>query len=403
MRRGRLLLVFLLLLVLVGLCFALYWRFTQAGKPAQPEAGAAEGPPAVETVGVVVSTQDIRRGQRLTEEMVTIVQMPVDRVLETQILEHELPEYIGRLAIRDLPRGIFLTKGDFVSSAEEIPATGSIAALQIPPGRVAITIPISRLTSVAYALRPGDKVGILVTLPFVDLDPDFQSRLPNLSGSVIQDALIIGRSPAAPQGAAAPPQGEGGTQFVGGEALQTLVVQSVPGDAPIGKVETQGDFTMYALPSEPARARLVTQMIVSDAVVLYVGTFPWQKPEALEARKAVEAAAEEQEQQPGVEMPQQQAPPEEMKPPDVITLVVKPQDAVTLKYLMDRKMIFTLVLRSAEDAEPLSTEPVTLNYILEQYNLVVPSKQLFDLEPRIDRVEMPVLPNDAPPTPTPVP
>lgn len=397
MRRGRLILIFLLFILLVVLCLALFWRFQSGGQQAQPGQPQEEAVPA-ETIEVVVAAQDIRRGQRITEEMVTTAPMPVDMVIETQILNVE--EAIGKLAARDLPRGIFLTKGDLVDTAEEIPATGSVAALQIPAGRVAITIPISRLTSVAYAVRPGDRVGILVTLPFVDLDPDFQSRLPNISGSVIQNALIIG-SPTATQPTGQPAAtGEGGAQFVGGETIETLVVQSVPGNAPIGKIEDQGDFTMYALPSEPSRVRMVTQMIVSDAIVLYVGTFPWQKPEALEARKAVEEAAEQQ--VPEIEQP---APPPEAepKPPDVITLIVEPQDALTLKYLMDRKMFFTLVLRSVNDEGTITTDPVTLNYILEQYNLVVPSKQLFDLEPRVDKVEVPLLPNDMPPTPTPVP
>ncbi len=142
-------------------------------------------------------------------------------------------------------------------------------------------------------------------------------------------------------------------------------------------------------------------------MVLYVGTFPWQKPEALSAQQQLQAQVEAQEEQPQPAQQQQQQPAPmeafEVRPPDVVTLVVRPQDAVTLKYLMDRQVVFTLVLRSFEDKEPIDTEPVTLNFILEQYNIVVPSKQLFDLEPRIDRIEMPQLPNDVPIEPTPTP
>lgn len=402
MRRGRLVLIFLLFLLLLILCGALIFRFL--GTTGTPGPTAQPAQEAVETVTVVVTAQNVRRGQRITTEMLTTIEVPVQFVVETQILNPE--EAIGRLAARDLPRGVFLTKGDLVETAADLLTTGSVAALQIPPGYVAISIPITRLTSVSYAIQPGDRVGILVTLPFVDLDPEFQSRLPNLSASLVQNALLIGQGTEKPAAAApAVPGQEGGTEFVGGEALQTLVVQVVPGDTPLGRVETQQEFTLYAIPSELARPRLVSQMIVSDATVLYVGTFPWQTPEALSARQQLQAQAEGQEGQP--QPPQQPQPGAveafEVRPPDVVTLVVQPQDAVTLKYLMDRQVVFTLVLRSFEDTEPLSTEPVTLNYILEQYNIVVPSKQLFDLEPRIDSIEIPKLPNDIPLQPTPIP
>ena len=404
MRRGRLVLVLLLFLVLLMLCGALIYRFLSTAGTLGPTAQPTQE--AVETVTVVVTAQNVRRGQRITSEMLATIEVPVQFVVETQILNPE--EAIGKLAARDLPRGVFLTKGDLVETAAELLATGSVAALQIPPGYVAISIPITRLTSVSYAIQPGDRVGILVTLPFVELDPEFQSRLPNLSASLVQNALLIGKGTEKPLAPPPPVPGqEQGAAFVGGETLQTLVVQVVPGDAPLGRVETQEDFTLYSIPSELARPRLVSQMIVSDAMVLYVGTFPWQKPEVLSAQQQLQAQAEAQEEQP--QLPQQPQPQPgaveafEVRPPDVVTLVVRPQDAVTLKYLMDRQVVFTLVLRSFEDTEPLSTEPVTLNYILEQYNIVVPSKQLYDLEPRVDRIEMPRLPNDVPLQPTPTP
>jgi len=193
MRRGRLVLILLLVLVLLLLCGALVYRFLSPaglmGPAAQPT------PETMETVTVVVTAQNIRRGQRITSELLATLEVPVQYVVETQILNPE--EAVGKLAARDLPRGVFLTKGDLVETAADLLATGSVAALQIPPGYVAISIPITRLTSVSYAIQPGDRVGILVTLPFVDLDPEFQSRLPNLSASLVQNALLIGKGTEA--------------------------------------------------------------------------------------------------------------------------------------------------------------------------------------------------------------
>ena len=89
----------------------------------------------------------------------------------------------------------------------------------------------------------------------------------------------------------------------------------------------------------------------------------------------------------------------EVRPPDVVTLVVSPQDAVALKHLVDRQIVLTLALRAPGDTETVSTEAVTLSYIIDQYRFVIPAKLPYDIEPRIDRIEMPVLPNDVQPTP----
>ncbi len=40
-------------------------------------------------------------------------------------------------------------------------------------------IPINRLASVSYALRPGDRVVVIASMQFIDLDADFQTKLPN--------------------------------------------------------------------------------------------------------------------------------------------------------------------------------------------------------------------------------
>jgi len=131
-------------------------------------------------------------------------------------------------------------------------------------------------------------------------------------------------------------------------------------------------------------------MLIEDALVLYVGTFPLTKaqPEATPApEQPVQGAPSPQ--QPVGEQPM------EVKPPDVITLIVSPQDAVALKYLMDRQIVLTLALRAPGDTETVKTEAVTLSYIIDQYRFVIPAKLPYDIEPRIDRIEMPVLPNDA--------
>ena len=66
--------------------------------------------------------------------------------------------------------------------------------------------------------------------------------------------------------------------------------------------------------------------------------------------------------------------PEAPKPPDVITLVVNPQDAVTLNYLIFSGAQLTLALRGTGDDSIELTEAATLQFLLDQYNISVPAK-----------------------------
>jgi pilus assembly protein CpaB len=90
-----------------------------------------------------------------------------------------------------------------------------------------------------------------------------------------------------------------------------------------------------------------------------------------------------------------------MRLPDVITLIVTPQDAITLNYLIYAGAELTLVLRSAGDEAIIDTQAVTLQYLLDQYDIPVPVKLPYGIEPRVDELVPPELPNDQP-VPTPV-
>jgi len=80
----------------------------------------------------------------------------------------------------------------------------------------------------------------------------------------------------------------------------------------------------------------------------------------------------------------------------VITLIVTPQDAVTLNYLVFSGAQLTLALRSPGDADRPPTEAATLDYLLKTYQIPVPVKLPYGMEPRVDRVQPVKLPNDLP-------
>jgi pilus assembly protein CpaB len=112
---------------------------------------------------------------------------------------------------------------------------------------------------------------------------------------------------------------------------------------------------------------------VQDAVVLWVGEFPLGQQQAV--GQSGDAAPTP------TPMPQtgdaQQAPTK----PEIITLIVSPQDAVSLNYLMLTGAKLNLVLRSAGDNQASNTEAVTLQFIMDQYNVPVPAKLPYGMEP----------------------
>jgi pilus assembly protein CpaB len=67
---------------------------------------------------------------------------------------------------------------------------------------------------------------------------------------------------------------------------------------------------------------------------------------------------------------------------------VTPQDAVAINYvLMNQGAKINLALRSAGDSKVVKTESVTLQFLMDQYNVPFPSKLPYGLEPRTDNLD----------------
>ena len=134
-------------------------------------------------------TQRAPRGTVLDETVLGLIPLPRDLVIAGMFTD--LAQVVGRQAKFDLDSGIPLTVNMLVDSAAQLSDAGSVASLSIPEGMVAKSIPINRLASVSYALRPGDRVVVIASLQFIDLDSDFQTMLPNST------ALVYGSSIAS--------------------------------------------------------------------------------------------------------------------------------------------------------------------------------------------------------------
>jgi Flp pilus assembly protein CpaB len=387
MRRGRIFfyLAFIILLGLVAVA-VIWFRFFQP-KPSAPEVQVTT-PPPVDLVNVVVLTQRVQRGGILNE--LVLGEVPIQRDLVIQGYYTDMAEVVGRRARVDLEANMILTTGMVVDTSEQLSETGSIAALSIPKGLVAISIPISRLSSVSYAPQAGDHVNIIVTLLLLDLDTEFQSALPNRSSAVIPTGptVLLGM----------------GTEKDGSENLNPDIVkitaQTVSGGPAsiVGRTETDAllEQTFHVIPNESQRPRHVSQTLLQDAIVLHVGDYdPFRDEGAIEpAPLAVEEPLPDTQEGQVAAAPKPQL-------PDMITLIVTPQDAVTINYLMYAGAQLTLALRSAGDESRIQTEAATLDFLLKQYNIPVSVKLPYGVEPRLDKLTAPVLKNDVAPTPSP--
>jgi hypothetical protein len=350
---GRIIILVAVVLILIVALAAgiLFSRNMLGGADSSAGDAAAEPAPQVQTAQIVVIAQPVTRGSVITESVLATIPYPQDQLIEGLFFE-DYADVVDKKAKFDLPQGLPVTPSVLTEGAE-----GSFAAFRIPRGMVSITVPITQLTSMAYGLQSGDHVNIITSLLLVDLDADFQTRLPNFSAVV------------APPGSASLETG----------ITVTSAIQSG------GSISTQGrtelDVTLnqpiYVIPSEEfQRPRLVSQTLVYDAEVLWVGNFPADGNISATPDQAVEEAVPVEGDPNAVVV----------APDDVITLIVTPQDAVTINYLLLAQAKFNFVLRGAGDTEKTTTQAVTLQFVMDQYGIPYPSKLPYGMEPRVDRM-----------------
>jgi len=332
-KSGRILILLALILILVLVAAGFLLRdqlfapFTQQAQilPTQM--------PAQMLQQIVIVAQPISRGTVITEAMLGYIDYPQDRMYENLFFT-DIQNVVNKRAKFDLEPGTPVTSSLITESQ-----TGSFASFQVPEGMVAISIPIDKLTSVAYALQAGDHVNVIGSILLVDIDQEFQTVLPN-ELAVVQKTVQVGE----------------------GFAASDLTLNITP--SIVGRIYQDPSLAneyLYIIPSEAQRPRLVSQTIVQDAIVLWVGEFPSEEVASTNTAVVEDTTGTEENA-------------ETVTRPDVITLVVSPQDSIAIDYLLKSDTDLTLVLRGAGDVQRPSLQPVTLQYIMDQYNIPYPSK-----------------------------
>ena len=369
MRRGRIF-IYLALILIVGLGAAYIFILKNPGGLGGSQASST---PASQQVSIVVAGQNIPRGKLIDEGDLSTISISESGRVASEFTDINL--VIGQYAKYQIDQGVPIINTMLSATAGNLADTGSPWSALISPGMTAVTIPVSRLSAVGFGIRDGDHVNLIVSMLLIDVDANYQTKTPNYTAGVLSpnsDAFFVG---------------SGAFQTAGTNGTN-VTAQSVSGlsQSPQGRVELDPNFQypFYIVPAENQRPRLVTQMVLQDVLVLHVGTF--LLPGESDSGSTINPAATPV---PGA------TPQTTIEKPDIITLVVTPQEAVTLAYLLNSGTSMTLTLRGpSDDVSRVETEAATLQYLLSQYRIPVPAKLPYAMEPRLDAIVPPLLPND---------
>ncbi len=374
MRRGRVFILFALIL-LVGAVAA----FLVLGGTGSSEPEVVAAPTPIGEAEIVIAAQNIARGSLIPPEAVITSPFPADYKVETML--DDPGQVIGKRARMDIARGVPITENMITDEAGDLLPVGSDASIAIPQGFTAIAMPMDRFSGVAFAIREGDQVDVLVSLLMIDLDTEFQSELPN-------EGMFLFSSDGELLNAVScrtVESNEAG-ELVCGATERPPIIGLLQFDDVSGQ-----DY--YVGPSGPQRPRLVTQRLISSATVLGVGDFPLEQAEqlvtviAVAEEEGVGAPAGGQAQDGAAEQPV-------IEPPDIITLIVTPQDALALNWAINGGLDLTLTLRSPNDPTPeLDTDSVTLQFLIDNYDIAIPSKLPYGTEPRLTTKDFEVPPD----------
>jgi pilus assembly protein CpaB len=342
-----LLYVILIVAILAALAYLLLSNNPNFNKPNAP---AATATPNYELVEIVVASQSINRGAVITSDVLTTIRYPKTELPQGTFFQ-TIEEAVGTKAKYNIDPGVPLTTSMVIHEG-----AGSLASFDIPSGMTAYSIPASPETAVAYAPQKGDHVMVVGCLLLTEVDTNFQTILPNTTSTTFAPGALV--------------EGVGIT-------TSTVIQQGV---AARGRYEldTTTNQLIYVVPSETQRPRLVCQTIIQDAMVLNVGMFPLTPVEsgALPTATPVVVAT-------------QSAAPVGPSYPGSVTLILSPQDTVVLNYLLLSGAKLSMALKGAGDSNLFVTDPVTLQYVMDQKNLPSPVKLPYSIAPRIDSLTYP--------------
>lgn len=369
--RLRTIILFILVLVVSVVAFVLIranangTNFLDSLRPqptavavSQDTAPAPTPTPAIKFESVLVAKADLPIGTRITADLVETRQRPADNIaLQGEYTFSAVGTAVGQITRTNISAGQAILKPMLALNPNDISALGSDLALYVNEGEVALALPINKFSGAALAMRPGDTVDLLMTLAAVDIDPEFRSQLPNISTRVTESDLLDGRQFLFS------PTTQGRLEF----AEEVGIVAEIVPASFVSQI--------------PKRA---TQLTIQQAGIVWVGT--WKGGGDSNIVEDVEESLAT-----GVEAAERTE-----RTPDLVILSMSAQNALALKWALERGIDIDLALRAQGDDTVFDTASVSLPLFIQQGLLDIPESSSIDLAPRADSVPPPSIPDESP-------
>jgi Flp pilus assembly protein CpaB len=325
MNRSRVLILLGILLLVGALAVLVILPQTLAPQPTPEQPTPV---PEIQTTEILVAAQNIPRGAIISADAIVPSKWPNDSLPPADLIITDPQKVIGKIARTDIFRGQPMLESLIAADPKDLAAQGSDASLFIPAGKVAMAFPVSKLTSVGYAIGSGDRVDVVVSFSIIDVDQEGQFPTVPFNRDLVDELVAAGMQPQ---------------------------------DA-VARVLSKLDTAVI-------KPRLLSQLTLQNVEVLHVGewpsggilpkTTPTLSPEQQVAQAQAAAGT------PTATPPR----------PDMIILLVDQQQALILQWLQQEGDIaLNLVLRGAGDNAPVSTETVSYQYILTNFNITMPPK-----------------------------
>jgi hypothetical protein len=367
MRRGRTLIFVFLIIIIAGVVgFVAYRQY------ASTQAMAVQPAP----VEVYIAGQNITQGAEIKPEFLSTIKIAKENVVEVMYTLDEVSSLVGMAAKFPLDQGVVITSSMVGDASATVPISGPswASATIIPTGMTAMSIPADRFSLSGYAINNGARINLNACFLFVDVDPSFQTVLPNKTAALTDTGF-----PA--------------------EGLAILSLGVGAADNNQGRLELDPSLLkpFYVEPSEAQRPRMVCQTILQNVVVMKVGNFSREAGATIDW-PSIPPTTDANGQ------------PVQTNPlPDIVTLIVTPQDSVTLTYLLNMQTQtlqtnpdgsqvivpgapqtrFSMTLRNSTDIGRYATEASTLQFLLSQYNIPIPAKLPYALHPALPNLLAP--------------
>jgi Flp pilus assembly protein CpaB len=320
------------------------------GTPTPPLPTIAAGAQLVE---VVVSLQTVPRGWQMTEAELT-TDLRLAEEVGTNVITR-IEDALGLYARTDIFQGETLTTDSLVRDPTLLGDNTYGPSSLIPPGWVAMGVPMDRLSGVGYGLAPGDSIDIMLSFQFSQIDEEFQTYLGN-SATVVLEVVDEG-----------------------GNIQRTIVIID-----PFGRVEQlPNNDLVHIAPTEASQRPIPVSMIVQNAKVIQVGVWspaaPAQPPTPTPDPSAATPT-------PGGESLVTATP----LPPNVLLIALPPQQQLLVKYALEAHANIDYALRGVNDGQLYNVQPVDLAYLQQQFNFG-------DIPPGVDyTVEIVATPTSTP-------